>query len=303
MRALWGLLAVIGLVVLALTHLGAAVPLGDALAVLRPHVILLGVPVVLGLLLARLGRVALVALAAVSASAWFTYSDWHGTADRLTGTGALSIYQKNLLWNGTDRDALLQDIRTSDADFVTLQEVSRENAAIVDGLADLYPHRQICQSAGNGGIAILSRHPLQDGQDGCRAGEGIILARADLPNGDSLWIGSVHLNWPFPYDQARQVPGVIRGLAALDEPVLIGGDFNMVPWGSAVRQIARAARADRVGGYGSTFPGFGWFAPLAIDHVLVPDGTAARAEVRPRFGSDHLGVLVRLDLPGQAPSR
>jgi len=75
--------------------------------------------------------------------------------------------------------------------------------------------------------------------------------------------------------------------------MLIAGDFNMVPWGSSVRSIAKAAESERIGGYVTTFPAFGGLAPLAIDHVLIPKGGQGQIETRPLLGSDHLGLVAR----------
>lgn len=299
MRALWLVLAILGVAALALTHLGRWVPLGDALAVIRPQVIVLSIPVILGLTLSWQARVGRAVAAVVLISVTLTGLDWLGGASRLGAEAVgseLTLYQKNLLWNGTDRAALLADIQAADPDLITLQEVSRQNALIVDGLKATHPYRLLCVSRGNGGIAILSRYPLITTGQSCSLGEGIVLARVDMPERDPIWVGSVHLNWPFPYDQARQVPGIIEGLLGLEGSVILGGDFNMVPWGSAVRRIGDAARSDRIGGYASTYPGFGMLAPLAIDHVLIPQGATGAIEIRPRLGSDHHGLLARFSL-------
>lgn len=295
MRYLWAFLAFVGLMGLGLTHLGRWAPLGDAMAVVRPHIIALGVPVALGLMLASQRRLGAIVALALITSATATFFDWRGVA--LRGSGTLTLYQKNLLWNGATGADLLADIRATQPDFITLQEVSRENVAVFDALAAAYPYQRRCVSQGNGGIAILSRYPLGAPGAGCDVGDGIVVARVALPDGRSFWLGAVHLNWPYPFDQARQVPGIIAGLGELDGPIVISGDFNMVPWGSAVRRIAAAADTARLGGYGLTFPSFGPLAPLAIDHVLIPLAAKGEIDRRPRFGSDHFGLLARFTLP------
>lgn len=295
LRALWAFLTALGLLALGLTHIGWFAPIGDALAVLRPHVIVLSLPVILGLFLLRLWRLAIVTGLCVVVSAFLGWRDWAGVASD-TADG-LVIYQKNLLWNGQDRENLALDIRESEADIVTLQEVSRQNQIVLEMLATDFPFKVACQSAGNGGIAILSRWPLGEAPGGCQAGEGMILAEVRPPDGSRFYVASVHLNWPFPYDQARQVERAIETLAQLEGPVVIGGDFNMVPWGSSVQRIAKAAGAERLGGYYSTYPGFGILAPLPIDHVLVPQDGTGRISLRPRFGSDHHGLLAHVVLP------
>ena len=288
MRNLIRLLAYLGLFVLAFTHVGAWIPLGDSLAIGRPIVLVAGIAIAFLLVAVDARKLALVSLAAVMVSGALTWRDFAGSAPR--EVGQYTLYQKNLLWNGTTPEEILADIRLVSPDFITLQETSQDNAIILEGLEGSHPHRLACASQGNGGIAVLSRFPLEISERGCQTGSGIVIAEAQFPNGDSLWVGSVHLNWPFPYNQNTQVRSVLAGLSQIDGDVILGGDFNMVPWGSSVRRVAREAGAVRVGGYGSTFPGFGTYAPLIIDHVMVPKGTGATAALRPLLGSDHHGL-------------
>jgi len=296
MRYLWAFLTVIGLVALGLTHLGRFAPIGDALAVVRPHVLALSLPVIIGLWLSGQRVTMWLVIVVVSVSGWSTWRDqaghWDGEAP-----ADFTLYQKNLLWNGATPEAILADIQSVSPDIITLQEVSATNAVILNGLAESHPYHRRCTTAGNGGIAILSRFPIEPTTDDCTGGDGLILARIALPDARIIWLGAVHLNWPYPYDQARQLPGIVETLGRLEGDIVIAGDFNMVPWGSAVRQIARAARGQRVGGYATTFPGFGMFAPLPIDQIMVPQGARAWVDVRPRLGSDHYGLVSSFSLP------
>jgi endonuclease/exonuclease/phosphatase (EEP) superfamily protein YafD len=75
--------------------------------------------------------------------------------------------------------------------------------------------------------------------------------------------------------------------------VLIGGDFNMVPWGHSVQSLARAARVQAAGPSAATFTRFGPLLNLPIDHGLASNG--GRATLRPALGSDHLGLFLQLE--------
>lgn len=215
----------------------------------------------------------------------------YGTASR--GPGEYVLYQKNMLWNGSEPQAILDDILSVDPDFVTVQETSSWNEVVKDGLSAAFPHRLQCPTSGNGGIALYSRYPLSQPDTRCAFASGMVVALASLPDGRQIWVGSVHLNWPWPYPQADQVKRLEERLVELEGPMLIAGDFNMVPWGSSVRVIAKAAESERIGGYVTTFPAFGGLAPLAIDHVLIPKGGQGQIDTRPLLGSDHLGLVAR----------
>jgi endonuclease/exonuclease/phosphatase (EEP) superfamily protein YafD len=121
-----------------------------------------------------------------------------------------------------------------------------------------------------------------------------------MPDGP-LWLVSLHLHWPFPYQQPDQVKWLLPILEALDDPVLIGGDFNMVPWSYTLKSVARATDTKLSGYAGGTFELSyvyqdndlaTWMPLLPIDHILVPaSGPAVSLERRPQLGSDHYGLL------------
>ena len=290
MRSVLKFITFIGVALLAFTHLGTWIPLSDSLSLGRPLVLASGFVIVIVLLFFGLKRWAAGVLVAVIASGVVTWGDFTGGAAR--GTGPLTLYQKNMLWNGATPESILADILSTDADFVTLQETSSINQLVLDGLEDRFPHRLACASQGNGGIALLSRYPLTPSGAGCSLGSGIVIAQAEVPEIGQIWVGSVHLNWPYPFTQASQVPKILHGLESLDGPIVIAGDFNMIPWGSSVRRIAETAGAVRVGGYLSSFPGFGAHLPFAIDHTLIPRGWQGAVDIRPLAGSDHYGLLL-----------
>ncbi|MCX8955709.1 hypothetical protein OU790_20025, partial [Ruegeria sp. NA] len=71
----------------------------------------------------------------------------------------------------------------------------------------------------------------------------------------------------FPYDQSTQSRIIAERIADLDGPVLIAGDFNMVPWGASVRRIAAAADNQSFGAVLNTHDLGRWHLPLPIDNL------------------------------------
>jgi len=82
-------------------------------------------------------------------------------------------------------------------------------------------------------------------------------------------------------------------LEGLDAPVVVGGDFNMVPWSNLVADAQEATGTVYSGARAATYWIKGW-APVPIDHVLAGGGTG---EVLPLLDSDHKGVLARIFIP------
>ena len=117
------------------------------------------------------------------------------------------------------------------------------------------------------------------------------------PDGKRAWVVSIHMSWPFPYDQFEQSQKIAEFIKNLDGPVLIAGDFNMVPWGGSVNRIRAAANNQTFGALINTHALGSWARPMPIDNLLFPKGTVGTVETRPFMGSDHLGVLARIRLP------
>jgi endonuclease/exonuclease/phosphatase (EEP) superfamily protein YafD len=289
-RLIWAVFWV-SLVLLAASFGGAVHPGGDSLAVFRHWwAVALGISSLLLLRghwrIAALGGFATVLGAAPMA---IGYLD----ANR-DGAGAYALYQKNLRYDGGDRAGIIDDILTIAPDFVTLEEVSRPNRVIFDTLAKQCTSSLYCDFTGVGGVAVLSKWPAVAGARTCVGQRGAAVMQVRTPAGP-VWVVAVHLHWPYPHGQPRQVARLVGELAALEGPIVLGGDFNMVPWSATLRKFERATGSQRAGRVYRTFVHKGSPLRLPIDHVLVPGGRGVLA-LRPLLGSDHFGLLARFDL-------
>ncbi len=285
-------LALCAAAALAASYGGGLHPAGDSLSVLRP--VLGAATLFLGLALGLrgwwTGRVlALGAAASLAVFAWTRLP-----LDQ--PPGEIVVYQKNMLYRGTIGADFAADVRETGADFVTLQEVSAANLDLVDSLTDTYPYRQDCAGVPVGAVVILSRWPLSD--PSCAEGGGLVTAVADR-DGQEILVAATHASWPWPWSQQRFVRNILKRELSetAGRPVVIGGDFNMVPEGATLRWLAETTGTARIGHAPRTFEIRGY--PIAIDHVFATGGQGT-VELRPRLGSDHFGVLARIDLPETA---
>jgi len=216
----------------------------------------------------------------------------HGFAGSLEASPSFSIYQKNIYVGIDDSDAILKDIQQfQDLDFVTLQEIADPNRGLMVDLKSDFPHQHNCPFGPIGGSALLSRWPIVEGSRACLHGGTMAIAQTQTPHG-LVWLASSHLYWPFPHPQAKQVQNILPGLKRLDGPVIIAGDFNMVPWSYSVHEIERASDTHRLAGTLSTFRIL--FVGLPIDHVLAPNSCKGKTQRRPKLGSDHHGVYAQI---------
>lgn len=273
----------VALAIVVLGQAGGLHPLGDSLAVLQVPALL---SAALGLALVP-GRPWLRGVAGLGVAALLLLR----LAD-LTWPGPMppdpvTLYQKNLRFDGVDHAAFQAEIRETAPDLITLQEVSHRNAPLLAALGEDYPTLHGCGFAGVGGTAVLSRFPAVPGTEVCLPGMAAIALEGP---GGRFWLVSVHLHWPWPYRQAEHSAVLLDRLERLDGPVVIGGDFNMVAWSYRLRTFARASRSVLARPLGVTL-WRGW-VPLPIDHVLAPCG--GRRETRPELGSDHKGVLASI---------
>lgn len=285
-------MALIGCLAFAGSFAGALHGLGDSLAVFRVQI---GLATLIPLVLLRaLGVrraiwVAAVLVLAVLPPVWRQVGPQPGAQAQAAG---ITVYQKNMLYRLRDLAPLIADVRAVAPDILTLQEVTPANAAIVAEVGDILPTRLVCGFARVGAVAIAARWNAIEGTARCVDPHGLGMVRVEAPDGP-LWLVSLHLHWPWPHGQANQVAILREELEKLDGPVVLAGDFNMVPWAHSYRAIARASRTAGIGRAVNSFPRYGPFLPLPIDHVLGPQGMHGATALRPLLGSDHHGVVAR----------
>ncbi len=290
MRHLISPIFLIPLLLLLGSHMGALHPLGDSLAVFRGPLAVVGG--VLALLMGRFGP----KRAGVAAAVLVVWSAYTVLAPKLAFSVALdapyALYQKNMRFDMPSTVPLQDDILEPDPDFVTLQEVSQNNLPILANLKEQYPAQVFCPFAGVGGVAVASRWPMVAGSERCEVSSGMAAMQVETPDGP-VWVVSLHLHWPYPKGQAAQVRALVPLLAALEGPVVLGGDFNMVPWSHTMRSITAATDTQRIGAPKYTL-WLGKYYSLPIDHVLInKNAHPADTWKRPQLGSDHNGVLAR----------
>ncbi|WP_170360967.1 endonuclease/exonuclease/phosphatase family protein [Ruegeria arenilitoris] len=280
-----------GLVIIGFT--GPVIAAGDSFALLRPLAGVLLLPCAVILLCMRARYVALSAIAVAVLAIGSIATSYAAPSGDCNGA-CLTLYQKNLMSQAWPRYPLADDIIESNAEIVTLQEVSSHNRKYMRNMFEHYPAKSICEFRPEQNVAILTTLPIVEGSEFCLEGYGLVGVQVKTPGGGLVWVVSVHLNWPFPYDQSKQSQVIADRIKELDGPVLIAGDFNMVPWGQSVQRIAAAADNQSFGTILNTHNLGSWQIPLPIDILLFPKGTTGTVELRPLMGSDHLGKLARI---------
>jgi endonuclease/exonuclease/phosphatase (EEP) superfamily protein YafD len=274
----------------------------DAFAAFRMHlVIFIGLALLLTFRLripALRTAAGLLAMAAVVSVAPFSREDGRGPLD-----ADWRLFQQNMMV-GNERPAdIAQYILDRKPEFVTLQEVSRAGLQVLEPLRQNYPVFLACPQDYGAGVVVLSRWKAVDGGvRGCDVIEKIGWVEVEGPKGRFVLVG-VHMNWPWPTDYAGRQRRVQRILGELPRPMVIAGDFNMVPWAQSFRYLEARTGTRLVPPIRPSFRPGGLQALLPIDHVLIPQDKAARSELIPDLGSDHAGLWVRVGRLAPDPDR
>ena len=277
---------------LLISFLGDYVPIGDSLAVFR---------IEMALLLLAAGGVALVLKRQFVAMTSVVMGLVSGLSilpflggDTPVAQPGFILHQHNVLYANENLDRFAEQMIASDADILTLQEIGSLNIRLETLLKPAFPHARICRYK-NRGVAVFARNLGDLVASGCASPGFMAWMRIGTPDGP-VTFASVHLFWPWPKTQFWQTHQVVSEIEKLARPVVIGGDFNIVPWAASIRRIAKAAGGRIAGGLTPTYTlGKGWPA-FRIDNIIRPDGGSAPVERTPRFGSDHYGLTGRISL-------
>lgn len=228
-------------------------------------------------------------------------------AQAAAGQPVYRLLQLNLLYNNPEPNRVLSLIGRIRPDVITLNEASAMWADRLELLSAAYPYRVLCPFPnGRWGVAILSSRPfVQDAEARCYDRGSFAIAPIDF-GGRAADIATLHLGWPWPFHQPRQLSALVGPLAYLGDTALLAGDMNATPWSGAVSRVAELGGLELMRSAGPTWqtnrlPQFMRFAGLPIDQVFYRGVTIHNAQTLEEVGSDHLPVLVEFSLPPRTP--
>jgi endonuclease/exonuclease/phosphatase family metal-dependent hydrolase len=204
-----------------------------------------------------------------------------------------------------------------DADVIALQEIGGD----ISRLKQAYPHH-VAQPYDHG-HAIFSRYPVLDNNEFLLEETAHQRVRLDV-NGQPVVLYNVHLYMPFreqsdrplwlrydPQRRNRQIRDLLQYASNENDPLIIAGDFNMSEFSPAYRTLNdRFTDSYRAitWGIGATWPGGNgeelqgnWPRLVRLDYVWLSDALQpVRALVGQPLGSDHLPVIVEIDVPASS---
>lgn len=295
---------------------GAWHPALDSFAHFRVHLAVLMMLVALPLLVTSFRWQAVAALAFGLAALSTTTSALRipgigpvhaGFEPRSDGRPVYKMLQMNLRYDNAYPEKVLQLVARSQPDVITLEEVSGMWRDKLKPLFARYPYQVMCDYP-NGvfGVAVLSRRPFAEGSvPTCIDGGVLAVASVDF-GGRIADVAALHLGWPWPFEQAKQVGELDGNFAALGANALLGGDFNATPWSNTVKRVASAGGLTLMPAAGRTWltfklPDVMRFAGLTIDHVMAKGDVVVHSmTMADDAGSDHRPLLVEFSFRDSA---
>lgn len=191
-------------------------------------------------LLSLIGRRPFKALAQLIPVAFLLVSYGPFYAPRTTAAAStadsLVVVTHNLYARQSGFETVVAMLRATDADVITLQELSLEAAAALEAeLGERYPHRALHPQSSSPihGQGILSKFPIVD-DEFWRIGLGQQRAVLEI-HGRQVTVYNPHPNMPFefkrlpPFDAMKRdavMDDMLQRLARESGPVIVAGDFN-----------------------------------------------------------------------------
>ncbi|MEU4345777.1 endonuclease/exonuclease/phosphatase family protein [Nocardia sp. NPDC023852] len=221
---------------------------------------------------------------------------------------AVIVMQANLLFDGADPQALVDQVRTRNIALLTVNELTP--ATVEDlgraGLDQLLPHRYLSPGRTAAGTGIWSSYPLSETVEY----DGFVLnqlsATASIPGAGPVTVYAFH---PVPpvfgtqvwADELSRLREILERSPS-GRPAIVGGDFNATYDHAQYRTMLSGRFGDAVeqagAGHLVTYPTDKRWPPLVgIDHILVAGGRAVAVETVGLPGADHRALVaqVRLD--------
>ncbi|WP_227982365.1 endonuclease/exonuclease/phosphatase family protein [Nocardia spumae] len=253
-----------------------------------------------------------VAVAVSAAAVWTQIPLYtgHGDADGR----AVLVMQANLLFDGADPHALVEQVRSRHIEILTVDELTA--AAVTElgraGLDQLLPYRHLSPGRTATGTGIWSSYPLSDPAEY----DGFVLnqlsATVTVPDAGPVTVYAFH---PVPPVYSASVwadelsrLGAILDRSPADRPVIAGGDFNATYDHRQFRALLTGRFGDAAEQAGAgplvTYPTDKPYPPLVgIDHILIAEGNAAEVATVSLPGSDHRALVARIHLNSPGPER
>ena len=285
-----------GLILLSISHW---FPLGiwplELLGAFAHFTVVLGLFVFIGALLLKLRLLAGAAFLSVLTSAALVAP--HFAPFPSEELPEFTIAQFNVYHNNPTANEAIQLIAAANSDVFTIQELNATWTPLLDSIFE-FSHPYTISAPWDTccyGIGIYSKFPITSYDVLDIENTPIIIAQV-LINELDVTVISLHTRPPFPNETEErnlQMRTVSEIAQSIKNPVIVLGDFNIVPWDAEYKAFLEKGNLLAVrDGFQATYPMHVGLPLIPIDHItfsknLVP--TSCQTVTIP--GSDHRGLM------------
>ena len=219
----------------------------------------------------------------------------------------ISLLTTNVLQSSRGHEALLEIIKSVSPDLVLAVETDEWWCSRLDeSLTARYPHRLLYPLSNGYGMALFSRLHLIEPSIRFVVDDAIpsIKARVQLRTGAQVDLYGMHPKPPAPDQDTtqRDVELVLIGteIRKAQRPAIVLGDLNDVAWSPTTlsfKQAGGLVDPRRGRGFFNTYPAKWPGFRYPLDYVFhTPHFSICSMKVLPNFGSDHLPLVVTLEI-------
>lgn len=264
----------------------------------RPHLIATGAVLTIAMLIWDMAVASLVIAATIANLATFPKLSYRVVSPQ--PSAGLCVLWANLWKRPSALARTIAYARAQNADVLLFAEFPDVDAAWLKTYAAEYPHTLISEFSSTrftSRVAILSKRPFEHAETITtpplqeRALQTVSVRCDDK----RLQLSAAHPAAPGTPQMLRDRDAAIAMIIErLNEPALVGGDFNATPWCEALRNAPT-----RVGNplWESTWLTRWPLIGLPIDHLYItPSVRVSEYRVGPFLGSDHRALLARVHI-------
>ncbi len=223
------------------------------------------------------------------------------------GPEPIKIMSFNVLAQNRSFRRVLTEIETEDPDIIGILEYAEDWPLALKKLNGEYPHQLLVPRWHGFGAAIFSKRPLTDPE--------VFMLQKDLTDipvlsvrvscgQETVRIGLIHVLSPTNHFRLhrrnQQFEEIGELLGRTDEPLVVMGDFNCVPWSPFLTRLRRDCRlrdSRRGFGHHASWHTAYWPLQIPIDHAFVSgDVHVHERHIGKHAGSDHLPQILTISV-------
>lgn len=212
----------------------------------------------------------------------------------------IKVFQFNILKGNTHKEETIQLIKNENADVVMLEEVNAEWGKLLEeSMKTQYPYYKIITREDFYGMALFSKVPLSGVEIVDVISHTGITALINTES-SRIRIFGVHTKAPTTASNLElrneQIRFLGETIGKYDDPVLVMGDFNAVPWDDVmVEFVEKTGLTDSRSTLSPTFPSWGGFMKVPIDYIFHSSGIMVyEIGVVENEWSDHYGIKAEI---------